>query len=60
MLSKLHKEHQPFLRTSRGKTDYSYHGRRVILDRDCGQGPSGQAVVDDLDSDVSPCNYLCC
>lgn len=45
MLSKLHKEHQPFLRTSRGKTDYSYHGRRVILDRDCGQGPSGQAVV---------------
>lgn len=47
MFSKLHKGHQPFIRTSREKTDYrvGYHGRRVILDRDCVQGSSEQAIV---------------
>lgn len=47
MLSKLHKGHRPFIKMSGKKTDYRicYQGRRVILDRDCGQGPSEQAVV---------------
>lgn len=47
MLSRLHNGSQPDVRTSREKTDYRVccHGRRVILDGDCRQEPSEQAVV---------------
>ena len=47
MLSRLHNGPQPDVRTSREKTDYRVccHGRRGILDGDCRQEPSEQAVV---------------